>query len=87
MNLKEGSVKMANIANFTTPTGQSGNLFKPTTWIPLVIGSGVLLAAIALGQKGAQFVHSKVPAIPSDPYTPFQNRPTPSPASQKQYIG
>jgi hypothetical protein len=85
---KRGESKMAaNIANFTTPTGAHGNLFKPSTWLPLIVGAFVFLFTFTAAQKLGSAVHSKLPVVNTDPYSPFQSRPTAAPASTKEYIG
>jgi hypothetical protein len=41
----------ANFGQFTTPTGQTGNIFSVGSWLSLILGVIVFLVAIATGQK------------------------------------
>jgi hypothetical protein len=49
------------LTEFTTPTGQKGNLLSPSSWINMIIGVVVFLIAIAIGQNMVQKVGSKLP--------------------------
>lgn len=80
----------ANILNFETPTGQKGNLLHPGSWIPLIIGTFVLLFTFSVGQKLGNVVHSKLPAVnttPNSPWAPAAPAPAANAASSKMYIG
>lgn len=52
---------MAKITDFTTPTGQHGNLLSPSSWIQMILGVIVFLIAFAIGQNITQKAGSKLP--------------------------
>lgn len=52
---------MAKLTEFTTPTGAKGNLFSPSSWVSLIIGTVVFLLTFALGQHALQKIGNKIP--------------------------
>lgn len=50
---------MAKILDFTTPTGQKGNLLNVGSWLQMVIGVVVFLITLALGSKLFSTVETK----------------------------
>lgn len=69
---------MAKITDFETPMGTKGNILKPGTWIPLILGSLVLLVTFSAAEKAGKFVSGKVPLLNSSPTYPFaSNTPPP----------
>lgn len=42
---------MASLLDFKTPTGQTGNILKPGTWVPMIWGAMVLILTFAMGQS------------------------------------
>lgn len=52
---------MANLKDFTkfqTPTGQTGNLLNPASWIQGILGVVALLAFLGIGQRIAKRIES-----------------------------
>lgn len=76
---------MPKILDFTTPTGQHGNVLKPMTWVPLIIGGVVLLGTFAAAERVGKAVSGKLPFINTNPTNPFA-QPVVN-QSQKNYIG
>lgn len=76
-----------SILDFTTPTGQTGNVLRPSTWIPLIIGVVMFLAAFATGEKISKMVSGKLPLINTAPVNPFSAQPTAPASSGKEFIG
>lgn len=59
---------MAKLTDFTTPTGQKGNILQPSSWLPLITGAMMFLLTFSLGQwifNG--FIKPKSPAGGIDP--------------------
>jgi hypothetical protein len=54
---------MAKITDFTTPTGQHGNLFNIGDWAKIILGAFVFLIGFAMGQNLVQRITGKVPFI------------------------
>lgn len=74
---------MAKLTDFKTPTGATGNLLQPSSWLQLIIGSAVLLITFAMGQNLANKVGGKVPFIDSQIEKPYV---TPQPVSSQNKV-
>lgn len=59
------------LTDFKTPTGATGNLLDPTSWLQLIIGAAVLLITFAMGQNLASKVSGKVPFVDSQIEKPY----------------
>lgn len=75
-----------NLLDFNTPTGQKGNLAKPSTILPIVLGGFVLLAGLSLSERLLKTASTKVPFI-GQPANPFSSPAVASPVNQQQYFG
>lgn len=78
---------MANLLDFTTPTGQHGNVLKPMSWVPLILGSLVLLTTFSAAQKIGANVGKKLPMIDSTPDRPWQQTAVVGNSDQTMYFG
>lgn len=52
---------MAKLTDFKTPTGATGNLLSPSSWLQLILGTVVLLVTFAVGQNLVQKGSQKLP--------------------------
>lgn len=59
------------LTDFQTPTGATGNLLSPASWLQLIIGSAVLLITFAMGQNLASKIGGKVPFVDSQIEKPY----------------
>lgn len=66
---------MANLTDFKTPTGQSGNLLNPRDWIALILGGFVLLATFGIAQNVSKAVTNRFPIIDTQIEKPWTNPP------------
>ena len=71
---------MAKLLDFQTPTGQSGNLLNPKSWLSMILGVVVFLITLALGSKLFSTVekrtgHDFVIPNPIDNPVPVQRDP------------
>lgn len=78
---------MAKLLDFETPTGQKGNVLNPMSWVPLVLGTVVLLATFSMGEKLGSIVSGKIPLVNTRPQYPFAPTAQAAPASTDLYIG
>jgi hypothetical protein len=64
---------MAKLTDFQTPTGATGNLLNPTSWLSLIMGTVVLLITFSVGQNVANKLNGRGGGlIDSKPENPFQ---------------
>jgi hypothetical protein len=56
---------MAKLTKFQTPTGATGDVLDPSSWLSLVVGAVVLILTFALGQNLANKVGASVPGVDS----------------------
>lgn len=73
---------MAKITDFETPMGTKGNILKPSTWVPLILGSLVLLITFSAAEKAGKLVSGKIPLINANPTNPFVSNTPPAPGPQ-----
>jgi hypothetical protein len=64
---------MAKLTSYVTPTGMKGDLLNPTGIFQLVLGTVVLIFAIATGQNLAKKVNGKVPFLDTSIEKPYKN--------------
>lgn len=76
---------MANFLDFSTPGGTKGNLAKPSTVLPIVLGGFVLLAGLSMSERLLKTASGRVPFI-SAPTNPFQS-PAMSSGPTQAYFG
>lgn len=62
---------MAKLTDFKTPTGATGNLLSPSSWLQLIVGSAVLIITFAMGQNLANKVGGRVPFVDSTIERPY----------------
>lgn len=67
---------IANILDFTMPTGAKGNMLSVKSWLSLILGSFMLLITFALGQslknmfaKKFTGIDTNIESIIKDPVT------------------
>lgn len=75
---------MANLGNYKTPTGQTGNIFSIKDWVGLILGGIVLLVSFSTSQNVAKAISSRVGAIDSTPAYPFEKENQASQAPKRQ---
>jgi hypothetical protein len=80
-------IRLASILDFETPTGQKGNVLKPMSWVPLILGSLVLLTTFSAAQKLGAAAGNKLPFVDSTPNSPWQVAPVQTVQNSKMYIG
>jgi hypothetical protein len=55
--------KLTDFTKFQTPTGATGNLLSPQSWLSLILGTVMLLATFAIGQNVSKRVSERIPAV------------------------
>lgn len=53
-------MKLGNLLNYQTPTGQKGNVLNPADWLSLLLGVFVFFAVLGTGQKIAKKADGKL---------------------------
>jgi hypothetical protein len=78
-------IDLANLLDFNA-AGMKGNLAKPSTVLPIIIGGFVVLAGLSLSERLLKTASTKVPFI-GQPSNPFAQPQVVSSGPSKQYIG
>lgn len=73
---------VAKLTNFTTPTGQKGNILDPKDWMSMILGVMVLLVTFALGQKFTGVLGEKASFVDTSIEKPYDD-----PQPQKEEKG
>lgn len=66
------------LTDFKTPTGASGNIFNPSDWIGLILGTVVLFVTFAAGQNIAGKINGKAGGFVDTQIDPIIARPQPA---------
>lgn len=75
---------MAKLTEFQTPTGQRGNLMKPMSLIPMIVGTVVMAAVVTVGMKLYGMLSALVPGkagnwLGGGPFTRTNQNSQPAP--------
>jgi hypothetical protein len=71
------------LTKFQTPTGQTGDVLNPGSWLSMIIGAVVLILTFALGQNLANKIGASVPGVDSNIDRPW-SQPKPQVQQNKQ---
>jgi hypothetical protein len=74
------------LTKFQTPTGATGDVLNPSSWLSLVIGSVVLIITFALGQNVANKIGSKVPGVDAEIDQPWKDDRPPKTENRKRVL-